>query len=154
MSMSKLFRRVFLGAALVCSGSLVVASGGCSHMPGRGSDQTWAMKNATQVPAASGSVRVADTDGANTTLELRVEHLAKASEAFPGKHTYVVWIQSDAGGSPENEGELALDSDLRGKLRAKTAFRQFHVFVTAEPQANVVSPSDDRVLDTSVTLPS
>ncbi len=154
MSMSKVLRRVFLGTALVVSGGVTVSSGGCSHMPGRGSDQAWAMKNATQVPAASGSVRVADTDGANTTLELSVEHLAKASEAFPGKQTYVVWIQSDAGGSPENEGELALDGDLKGKLRARTAFRQFHVFVTAESQANVVSPSEDRVLDTSVTLPS
>jgi len=112
------------------------------------------MKNAVQVRAASGSVRVVDTSGGDTTLELDVQHLTQAREAFAGKRTYVVWIQSDAGGPPENEGELQLDADLKGKLRTRTPFRQFHVFVTAEPQANVTEPSDERVLDTAVTLPT
>jgi hypothetical protein len=152
MSMSKSLRRALFWMGLAV-GAAVPASIGCSHLPGR-SHESWPMKNATQVPAASGSVRVVDTDGANTTLELDVQHLARAKEAFTGKQTYVVWIQSDAGGTAENEGELRLDDDLKGKLRTRTPFRQFHLFVTAEPQANVTEPSDERVLDTAVTLPT
>lgn len=151
MSISNFLRRASFSAGLVLGGAALTSTG-CSHMSGDSHD-SWAMRNANQVPAASGSVRVVDTSGANTTLELDVQHLAKASEAFNGMQTYVVWIQADAGGAAENEGELALDGDLKGKLRTKTTFHQFHVFVTAETQANVTSPSDNRVLDTAVTLP-
>jgi len=51
-------------------------------------------------------------------------------------------------------GVLQLDSDLKGHLKAHTPYRSFQVIITAEQRANVTAPSNDRVLATSVALPS
>ena len=136
------------------AGSLVgaLAFGGCSHM-GRGSEQTWTMNTAESIPAAVGKVKVAEEKDGNTKVKVEVEHLAQASDVKAAASTYVVWLKPDSG-TAQNVGALIVDKDRKGKLETKTAFKDFRVFVTAEADANVTSPSQTTVMATKVVVPA
>jgi len=153
MSISKFMGSASLAAVLAWSVGGGTLGSGCSHVPGYHIGQAWPMSNAKQVPAASGEVRVVSVDSGNATIDVGVKHLARPDEAFPGTQAYVVWLKPDEGGAAQNLGELPLGDDLQGNLRTKTAFKRFELFITAEQQANVTSPSGNRVLDTAVSIP-
>jgi len=135
------------------AGSLVgaLALGGCGHM-GRGSEQTWTMNTAESIPAAVGKVKVAEEKDGNTKVKVEVEHLAAADSVNEKASTYVVWLKPDSG-TAQNVGALTVDKDRKGKLETKTAFKDFQVFVTAEADANVTSPSQITVMATKVVVP-
>jgi len=136
------------------AGSLVgaLALGGCGHMRG-GSEQTWTMNTAESVPAAAGKVKVAEEKDGNTKVKVEVEHLAAADTVNEKASTYVVWLKPDSG-TAQNVGALIVDKDLKGKLETKTAFKDFQVFVTAEKDANVTSPSQTTIMATKVVVPA
>jgi hypothetical protein len=59
-----------------------------------------------------------------------------------GASVYVVWIEpQNAQRQRQNIGVLKLDEDKRGRLETVTPFRDFRIFVTAEPAPNVTEPS-------------
>jgi len=135
-----------LGATLI--GTL--AFGGCGSMS---KEQTWTMSTAEKVPAAVGKVRVANEKDGNTKVKVEVQHLAQADEAFDNASTYVVWLKPQAG-EAQNVGVLNIGKDLKGELETKTAFKTFEVIVTAEKDANVMTPSGRSVLDTRIVVPT
>jgi len=136
------------------AGSLVgaLALGGCGHM-GRGSEQTWTMNTAESVPAAVGQVKVAEEKDGNSKVKVEVQHLAAPENLKQPASTYVVWLKPDSG-TAQNVGALIIDKDQKGKLETKTAFKEFKVFVTAEADANVTSPSQTTVMATKVVVPT
>ena len=136
------------------AGSLVgaLALGGCGHM-GRSSEQTWTMNTAESVPAAIGKVKVAEEKDGNTKVKVEVEHLAQAADVKGTASTYVVWLKPDSG-TAQNVGALIVDKDRKGKLETKTAFKDFQVFVTAEADAHVTSPSQTTVMATKIVVPA
>ena len=136
------------------AGSLVgaLALGGCGHM-GRGSEQTWTMNTAESVPAAIGTVKVAEEKDGNTKVKVEVEHLAAPADVKAAASTYVVWLKPDSG-TAQNVGALTVDKDRKGKLETKTAFKDFQVFVTAEEDANVTHPSQTTVMATKIVVPA
>src|SRR6187431_3154382 len=96
------------GLAGALAGTL--AFGGCSStnsMLGR-NQQTWSMATAQQVPAAKGKVEVGAEKNGNRDVKVEVEHLAKPSEAFAGRTSYVVWLRPQAGRA-QNVGVLSVD---------------------------------------------
>jgi hypothetical protein len=49
-----------------------------------------------------------------------------------------------------NEGELRVDSKLHGELKTETQWKTFDVFITAENNPAVKSPSGDQVMNADI----
>ncbi len=120
----------------------------CSH------GAATAMQASPRIPAAEGSVSVKDGDNGSTKLAVKVKHLAPAEKVATGAATYVVWLRpiaADTSSEPaQNVGALAVGKDLEGKLDAVTPYRQFDVFVTAEPEPGSTAPTGEQLLTTSI----
>jgi len=96
-------------------------------------------------PSAMGDIDLTHDKNGNGIVSIRVEHLAKPAMLTPPSTMYVVWFQQP-GSDPENEGQLQVDNGLRGSLRTTTPLHNFDVFITAETDPTVKTPSDAVVL--------
>ena len=117
--------------------------------------QLWAKKfplaASPKAPAASGEVNASTDKNGNTTIELKVSHLAKPGNLTPPATVYVVWFQQQ-GQTPTKQGELKVDGKLNGDLKASTTMKNFDVWITAESDPNVNNPNGDEVLRTTVQM--
>jgi hypothetical protein len=127
---------------LVCLGILIFA--------GLGWAKTYHFASTRIDPSAMGDVDLGKDKNGNTNVSLRVEHLTKPTLLTPPANLYVVWFQ-EARSNPENEGQLQVGNDLKGQLKTTTPLHNFDVFVTAEMDPTVKTPSDQVVL--RVTIP-
>jgi hypothetical protein len=100
-------------------------------------------------PSAMGAVDLTHDKNGNTIVNVRVEHLAKPTMLTPAASMYIVWFQQP-GSDPENQGQLVVGNDLKGQLRTTTPLHNFDVFVTAESDPTVKTPSDQVLLHTTV----
>ena len=100
-------------------------------------------------PAATGEVVSSKDHNGNTSVEVKVEHLAAPATLTPARQYYVVWVQP-RGEQPQAQGILKVNTDLKGSLKTSTPAKVFDVFVTAEDSPNPVAPSGDEVLRGSV----
>jgi hypothetical protein len=150
---TKFLRTAATFAAL--SGALAIAGGGCSQLQ-LGSNATPAapMQASPRVPAAQGAVSVQDGDNGNYKVAVNVKHMAPPDKVSTGASSYVVWLRplaTDAKSQPpQNVGALAVNKDLEGNLTTVTPYRQFDLFVTAEPVPNSTAPTGEQLLTTTV----
>ncbi len=100
-------------------------------------------------PAATGDVNFHHDRNGNTSMELKVDHLAAPTSLVPAKSYYVVWIQAP-GHDPENKGVLSVNENLQGDIKTVSPYQQFTIFVTAENTPSVQSPSGPTVLKGTV----
>lgn len=100
-------------------------------------------------PVATGVVDVGRDKNGNTTLDLHVEHLARAAELAPSKETYVVWVEAP-GRAPENIGELKVNENLEGDFKSATVLRHFQLVIRAEDDPDATSPGGPVVLSANV----
>ncbi|HVZ89147.1 MAG TPA: hypothetical protein VHG72_19420 [Polyangia bacterium] len=142
-------RRFFQGLGL--AGAL--AFSGCSSMGFGAHETSWTMNSSKDVQAATGTVKVANQKDGNTSLKVEVEHLAPPTTVFQDTSTYVVWVKPE-NGKAMNVGVLKISGDLKGELQTSTAFKDFTVLVTAEHSPSVLTPSQNTVMNTTVTMPS
>ncbi len=133
-----------IGAAAI--GCALVA--GCAAGMSSGS---WKLNAAETIPAAEGSVSLAEANNGNTRMAVRVRHLAVPDKVSPGAASYVVWVtpQQDPK-TPMNVGALRVDKDLDGQLDTITPLRSFEVTVTAEPDPTATEPTGDVLMSTKV----
>ncbi len=114
---------------------------------------TWARRfeltASARVPSAAGIVITRTDKNGNTDLTMDVRFLAKPGSLTPPGAAYVVWFAQE-GMPPENEGELKIASNLRGQFKTHTPWKAFDIFVTAENDPMVKTPTDDGVLRTKV----
>jgi hypothetical protein len=101
-------------------------------------------------PAATGEVEVDKDKNGNTTINLKVKHLAKPENLSPPQTSYVVWIQKP-GGDPENQGQLKVNGKLEGEFKAVTPYKSFQIFITGETNPNASAPSGPEVLRQQIT---
>lgn len=99
----------------------------------------------SSVPGAVGKAHLGKDKNGNLRLKLDVYHLARPSSLTPAKQTYVVWFEPK-GKSAENEGQLQVNKKLEGKFETTTSYQDFDVFVTAEDNPRVETPSEPKVL--------
>ena len=104
-----------------------------------------AMTSAAAVPASAGHAEIGTDRNANTTIDLKVQHLAKPENLTPAASTYVVWIQP-RGEAAQNQGGLQVNSDLNGEFKGTTPYKNFDIFVTAENDAKATTPSGQEVM--------
>lgn len=100
-------------------------------------------------PAATGDVDVGRDNNGNTTVDLKVEHLANPASLSPARTAYIVWAQSP-GAAPDNLGELKVDNDLNGELKGVTAKQNFDLLITAEDDPRTMEPRGPVILRTTV----
>ncbi len=96
-----------------------------------------------------GTVQATLGDNGNTTLQVRVKHLAQPSRVAEDASTYVVWIQPH-NADIQNVGALRIDDDLIGKLDTKTPHRAFLLTVTPEPNGLMAHPTHKAVFSSDV----
>jgi hypothetical protein len=108
------------------------------------------MNASTSVPAAAGHADIGSDQNGNTTVDLKVHHLAKPEALTPPATAYVVWIQP-SGQSPQNQGRLQVNSDLDGEYKTNTPYKKFDLFVTAENNPQATTPSGPEVMRQQVS---
>ena len=135
-----------LGLALVAG----LTTAGCMMGPQKTAQP---LKSSPSMPGAEGVVTATKGANGNTTLVIRVKHLAPASKVAGDATVYVVWVEP-VGGSPQNVGVLAVDSDLQGTLTTITPHSSFRVLITPEPSGQMDSPSHDEVFSSDVERPN
>jgi len=143
------------GRIAVLSGALALPLGAaCSHMPWSSASGGAPMLASPRVPAATGEVSVKDADNGNVKLEVQVKHMAPPEKVATGASSYVVWLKPLATGNeneqPQNLGALAVNKDQEGEVNTTTSYRQFDLFVTAEPQAGSTAPTGEQLLSTTI----
>ncbi|MGH9770132.1 MAG: hypothetical protein ACRD4Q_00285 [Candidatus Acidiferrales bacterium] len=108
------------------------------------------MTSDSSVPSAKGIVTTGHDRNNNTTVDMKVQHLAHPSALTPSAIVYVVWIQAN-GHSAENQGELMVDDNLNGEFKGTTPYKQFSIFVTPEQSAQVRMPEGEQLLTATVS---
>jgi hypothetical protein len=107
------------------------------------------LTNTGVAPAAAGKITTGTDQNGNTSVEIKVEHLAQPQSLKPSKQTYLVWIQP-SGQSAQLLGALKVGDDLKGEVKGSTPFKDFDVIITAEDQLKADTPSSTVVLKGNV----
>jgi len=143
----------WVGRVALLSGALAMGAA-CSHMPWNSSSAGTPMMASPRVPAAQGRVAVKDADNGNVKLAVQVKNMAPPEKVATGASTYVVWLKPLTTGNeneqPQNLGALAVNKDQEGELDTMTSYRQFDLFVTAEPQPGSTTPTGEQLLSTTI----
>lgn len=105
--------------------------------------------NASETPAAQGTITVSQGKNGNTKVDTKVKNLAKPSGLKNPASVYVLWIQPE-GQSPKNEGQMMIDANRTGSLKSETPYKHFQVFITPEDSPTVTSPNGPHVLSATV----
>jgi outer membrane protein OmpA-like peptidoglycan-associated protein len=104
------------------------------------------LKSTELMPQASGEAKVEIKSKASTAnVEVKVKGLRPPSTLGAEFLTYVAWVVTPEGRTG-NTGELLLDKNGEGKLKATTPAQTFSLIVTAEPYFVVRMPSEMVVL--------
>jgi hypothetical protein len=129
--------KLYFGSFLMVS-ALLAALAGCGG-------HTYHLNPAMSVPAATGTIQVGHDHNGNTTIDLKVRHLAMPGNLTPPATTYVIWIQR-AGLAAENQGQLQVSNNLRGEFKTTVPYKNFQIFITAENNPHATAPSGQEVL--------
>ena len=104
------------------------------------------------VPAADGYVKLSSDKNNNTSITVRINHLAPVERLNPPGKVYVVWMTTENNGV-RNIGQLknahlAFSKALKAELKTVTPFKPTDFFITAEESATVTMPGSEAVLKT------
>jgi hypothetical protein len=112
-------------------------------------DKKYPMTAASIVPGARAEVAIGTDKNGNTSLKMKVQHLANPENLTPRAAAYVIWLQ-ERGGSSENLGQLKVDKNLNGTFETVIPWKNFDMFVTAEQDLRAKSPSGPEVLRATI----
>ena len=112
-------------------------------------DKKFSMTAASIVPAARGEVEIGRDKNGNTSLKVKVQHLANLENLTPRAVAYVIWLQ-ERGGTSENLGQLKVDKNLNGSFETVSPSKNFDLWVTAEQDVRAKSPSGQEVLRAAI----
>lgn len=104
------------------------------------------------VPAARGYVSVKTDKNKNNLIEIHLTELAEIQRLQPARQTYVVWMLTDQDVT-KNIGQIRSSSGMMSKqLKASFAtvssFKPVKIFITAEDNADIQYPGNQKVLET------
>lgn len=107
------------------------------------------MTAATIVPGARGVVEIDKDKNGNTRVNVQVQFLAHPDRLTPPATVYVVWLQ-EKDGAADNQGQLRVDKKLKATFKTITPAKSFDLFVTAERDAAIKTPSGAEVLRAAI----
>lgn len=104
------------------------------------------------VPAARGDVQVKKDKNKNYVIDVHLSELAEVNRLSPPKQTYVVWMITEEN-ITRNIGQISsksgmLSKQLRASFETVSSFKPIKVFITAEDDASILSPSGQIILTT------
>ncbi len=103
------------------------------------------LKGTSLMPQARGEAKVEAKTGV-TTIEVKLSGMGQASKLGTEILTYVLWTVSPDGRTV-NIGEIQIDNNGQGELKATSQLQTFSLIVTAEPYFSVRQPSELVVLE-------
>jgi hypothetical protein len=112
-------------------------------------DKKYPMTAASIVPGARAEVEISTDKNDNTSLKMKVQHLANPENLTPRAAAYVVWLQERSGHS-ENLGQLRVDKNLNATFETVTSLKSFDVVVTAEQDVRAKSSNGPEVLKATI----
>lgn len=101
-------------------------------------------------PAAQGIVKYKTSGNGNTELQIETRSLAPPSSLTPPENAYVAWIHPP-GQAIQNLGQLKVNGKEQADLDTETAYKRFHIFITAEQDAQMQQPEGPTVLSADVS---
>lgn len=104
------------------------------------------MNVSPDIPAAQGKAKFNKTNDGNVSINLSVKYLADPQKLQPPAAIYVVWVSPDKDSAAQNIGALKVDDDREGKLKSVTPLHAFQLFVTAEANGQVQTPTGTKLL--------
>lgn len=118
----------------------ILLAAGCSKRirfdslpPGRGGQAT---------------ARVQLTYDRNNTIQVQLSNVPEASALNPSYTRYVLWVATPDRQAVVNIGQLRVDKNKKAEILTLTPFRNFVLFITAEPRGDVTTPGPDVVFET------
>ena len=111
--------------------------------------KTFPMTASSIVPAARGQVEIDKDKNGNIRVKMEVEHLANPQNLTPAATVYVVWLQQK-GETPQNQGQLKVDKELKARFETVTPSTSFDLFVTGERDNGARVPDGPEVLRASI----
>jgi len=104
------------------------------------------------VPAARGYVKTKKDSNKNYNIYVSLEDLAEPNRLTPPKHAYVVWLAT-TDNITKNIGQVKtsksfMSHTLKGSFETVSATKPVKIFITAEDDATVQSPSPMMVMTT------
>lgn len=97
----------------------------------------------SSLPATEGELDCAEAENGNTSVDLKVKHMAKPERLTPPASVYVVWTRAGKNAPAQNIGALIVDDALTGRLRTVSPLHRFELFVTAEASGQAQTPSGE-----------
>lgn len=121
---------------------------GLSLAAGCTSTVRYALLGTRAYPTTEGEATLEPHEGGGYDLTLEVDNLPTPERLGPGLTTYVLWLTPDGSETPIRAAIVDVVPTTRtGRATAFTATASFKLRVTAEPDANVDSPSETVVVD-------
>jgi hypothetical protein len=104
------------------------------------------------VPAAEGTVKVKRDKNMNYNIQVNVTGLAEVERLQTNKNNYVVWMITDQGRT-ENLGQFKISNSmfskkLQASIETSSSYKPSKIFITAEMNTDVMSPSEEIILTT------
>lgn len=100
--------------------------------------------------AAQGVVKYKTSGNDNIKLQIDARSLAPPSSLTPPENVYVAWIEPPGKGV-QNVGQLKVNGKEQAELDTETAFKRFHIFITAEQNAQAQQPEGPTILSADVS---
>lgn len=104
----------------------------------------------TVVPAAEGTIRIRKDKNKNYDIVIKMYNLAEVERLEPPKNAYVVWMENEDGRVKNlgriNSSHEMLTKKLKATFETVSPTKPTKIFITAEDEANVTSPSSMIVL--------
>ena len=98
-------------------------------------------------PAAEGYVKVSADHNNNNVIKISIKNLAEIDRMDPDMQTYIVWMVTDRD-STENIGRINSSNSLNVSFEAVSSYQPIKIFITAEKNESVQTPSERIVLTT------
>ena len=103
------------------------------------------------VPAARGDVQVKKDNNKNYVIHVNIMDLAEVERLSPPKKSYVVWMVSEqeiAKNIGQINSKMSVAKNLKASFQTVSATKPNKIFLTAEDDPEVSSPSGQTVLST------
>lgn len=123
----------------------------CFFLPGISYARKFPLAAASSVPAARGEVDVDHDNNGNAKLKIKAEYLSPPDALTPPATAYIVWLQErGAGGAPQSVGQLRVDKSRKANFETVTPVKNFDLFVTAEQDPTVKTPTGTEILRATI----
>ena len=97
------------------------------------------------VPAATGTVKITKDKNKNFSIQIKISNLAGPERLTPPKSTYVIWLMSGEN-MAKNIGQINISNSLGASFETVSSFPPSKIMITAEDDANVLYPSNSKIV--------